>query len=342
MPERKRALITGITGQIGSYLAEVLLEKGYNVFGGIRRTSRVSARELIDHIKGLHLEYMDLEDSSSIQSLLRKVKPDEVYNLAAQSHVWISFRIPESTADIDAMGVARLCEAVRGMKPASRPKIYQASTSELFGGIYNFPVNEETPFHPKSPYGVSKQFAHWTMINHREAYGMFCSNGIVFNTESPRRGENFVTRKITLGVAGIVHRKENKIELGNLNACRDWSHALDTARAMHLILQAPKPGDYVVASGKTRNIREFAETAFRHAGIELAWRGEGLKEQGYDVKTGETRISIDPKYLRPAEVEFLLGDSSKIRRELGWKQEISFDELVKEMVEFDINNYHGR
>jgi GDPmannose 4,6-dehydratase len=336
MSKQKKALITGITGQIGSYLAELLVEKGCDVTGAVRRTSLVNARERIDHLKGIHLEYADLGDSSSIERVIKESQPDEIYNLGAQSHVWISFKMPEYTADIDGLGVMRICESARQLK---RPvKIYQASTSELFGGIYDFPVNEDVPFYPKSPYGLAKQFGFWTIKNYREAFDMFCSNGILFNSESPRRGENFVTRKITKGIADIVKGRAEQLHLGNLNAKRDWIHAKDSAKAMYLILQANEPGDYVIASGKARSIREFAEAAFRYADIELAWRGKGLEEQGYDAKTGKTRISIDPKYFRPAEVDILIGDASKARKELGWAPEITFDELVKEMVEHDLNS----
>ena len=338
----RRALITGVTGQIGSYLAELLLKRGYEVHGIVRRNSFVgAARSRIDHLGDLKLHHGDICDASSLNDIIHRVRPDEVYNLAAQSHVWISFQVPEHTCDVDALGALRVCDAARRMdKPV---RVYQASTSELFGGIYNYPVNEETPFHPRSPYGVAKQFAHWTMINHREAYGMFCSNGIVFNSESPRRGENFVTRKITKELAAIVRGKKEKMFLGNLNARRDWNHAKDSAESMRLILQAEKPGDYVIASGEANSVREFAEMAFRCAGIELGWRGEGLDEVGYDVKTGRERIGVNPFYFRPSEVDVLIGDSSKAKKELGWKPSYSFGDIVEEMVEYDLNggNEHG-
>ena len=332
---KKRALITGITGQIGSYLAEFLLEKGYDVYGIIRRTSHIeSARKRIDHLKNLSLFYGDLSDSGVIERIISETQPDEIYNLAAQSHVWISFHTPEHTSDINAIGVLRLCEAARRLrKPV---KLYQASTSELYGGVYNHPVNEETPFCPKSPYGVSKLYGYWIIKNYREAYNMFCSNGIVFNSESPRRSENFVTRKITMGVIDILNGRIEKLHLGNLNAKRDWNHAKDTARAMWLILQADKPKDYVVASGKSYSVREFVEAAFAHVGIEIGWKGAGLNEIGYDKKTGKEFIVVDPYYFRPSEVNVLIGDSSKARNELGWKPNFNFSMIVSEMMNSDL------
>src|SRR3989344_2147280 len=332
--ENKKALITGITGQIGSYLAELLMEKGYEVYGLVRRTSLVNARERIEHIDGIKLIYADLGDSSSINHLIQEIKPDEIYNLAAQSHVWVSFKMPEYTSDINALGAMRICEAVRMLgKPV---KIYQASTSELYGGIYNFPVNEETPFHPKSPYGVAKLYAYWIMRNYREAYKMFCSNGIVFNTESPRRGENFVTRKITKGVADILRGKQKQLRLGNLNARRDWGHAKDVTLAMWKILQYDKADDFVIATGVSHSVREFVELAFKHVGIEIKWRGEGVNEVGYDAATEKTLVVVDPLYFRPSEVEVLIGDATKAKNLLKWEPHYAFEEVVREMMEHDL------
>jgi len=332
--KKKKALITGITGQIGSYLAELLVEKGYEVYGIIRRTSLVSSRIRADYIEGVKLIYGDLGDSASIERVIRDVEPDEIYNLAAQSHVWVSFKIPEYTSDINAIGVLRICEATRNLKKDI--KIYQASTSELYGGIYNYPVDENVPFYPKSPYGVSKLYAHWIMKNYREAYNMFCCNGIVFNSESPRRGENFVTRKITLGVVDVIKGKKENIRLGNLNAKRDWIHAKDTAKAIWLIMQSEKPDDYVISSGETHSIREFVELAFKEVEIEVGWKGEELDEIGYDKKTGKTLVVVDPIYFRPMEVEVLIGNSTKAQKTLGWKREFLFEELVKDMMEHDL------
>jgi len=336
LQQTKKALITGITGQIGSYLAEILLSKGYEVYGTIRRTSMVNARERVENIKGIHLIYADLTDMSSIENIIHEVQPDEIYNLAAQSHVWISFRIPDYTSDVNALGTLRICEAARKLKKEC--KIYQASTSELYGGIYEHPVTEETPFVPKSPYGVAKLYAYWIIRNYRESYNMFCSNGIVFNTESPRRGENFVTRKITLGVSEIIKGKREFISLGNLNAKRDWGHARDTALAMWKILQTEKPDDFVIATGKAHSIREFVEESFKHAGIEIAWRGQGLNEEGYDKNTGKVYIVVDPIYFRPSEVNTLIGDSTKARTQLGWEPQYTFEALVKEMMEHDLKS----
>lgn len=332
---KKRALITGVCGQIGSYLAEILLEKGYDVYGIIRRTSQVeSARERIAHLQELNLFYGDLGDSGVIERIVFEVQPDEIYNLAAQSHVWISFHTPEYTSDINALGTLRICEAARKLrKPV---KIYQASTSELYGGVYDFPVNEKTPFHPKSPYGIAKLYAYWTIRNYREAYKMFCSNGIVFNSESPRRGENFVTRKITRGVADIINGKIDKIHLGNLNARRDWNHAKDTALAMWKILQTDKPDDYVIASGKAHSVKELVEKSFKYVGIEIGWKGSGIFEVGYDKKSGREYVVVDPYYFRPSEANVLIGDATKARVELGWAPSITFDELIKEMMEHDL------
>ncbi|MFH1802109.1 MAG: GDP-mannose 4,6-dehydratase [archaeon] len=338
---KKRALITGITGQIGSYLAELLVDKGYEVYGIIRRTSRIEgARQRIDHIKGLNLFYGDLQDSGIIERIVSDIQPDEIYNLAAQSHVWISFHTPEHTSNTNALGVLRILEAARRLKKPVR--VYQASTSELYGGVLgNALLNENTPFHPRSPYGVAKLYGYWIIKHYREAYNMFCSNGIVFNTESPRRGENFVTRKITKGVADINAGLSEKIYLGNLNAKRDWSHAKDSAKAMWLILQAEKPDDYVIASGANHSVREFVEIAFKHVGIDIAWRGEGVNEVGYDPQNGKVYVEVDPYYFRPTEVEALVGDANKAKKELGWSQDYKFSDLVKEMMDYDLNLVKG-
>jgi len=334
---KKRALITGVTGQIGSYLAELLIDKGYDVFGIIRRTSHVkNARQRIDHLKNLNLFYGDLQDSGVIERIISEVQPDEIYNLAAQSHVGISFDTPEHTSNVNALGVLRICEAAKRLKKPVR--VYQASTSELFGGTEDgILLNENSNFKPKSPYAVAKLYGYWIIRNYREAYGMFCCNGIIFNSESPRRGENFVTKKITKGVADIISGKTDKIYLGNLNAKRDWSHAKDSAKAMWMILQSEKPEDYVIASGETHSVREFVEEAFKHVGIEIGWRGEGLEEMGYDKRTNRVYVAVNPYYFRPSEVDILVGDASNAKKKLGWTQEYSFKELVKEMVEADLN-----
>lgn len=338
----KKALITGITGQDGSYLAEFLLEKGYEVHGLIRRHSTVNT-ERIDHIlndrtvneKTFFLHYGDLTDSSGLISLLAKIMPDEVYNLAAQSHVGISFEIPEYTAEATGVGTLKLLEAVRLSNPKCR--FYQASTSELFGGIpETAPQSEKTPFYPKSPYGVAKLYSYWITVNYRESYNMFACNGILFNHESPRRGANFVTRKITLAIADILSGKADKLSLGNLNAKRDWGFAGDYIKGMWLMLQADAPSDYVLATNETHTVREFTEIAFKKAGIELEFKGEGVDEKGYDKKTGRLLVDVDPKFFRPAEVELLLGDSAKAERTLHWKREVSFEGLVEMMVDADL------
>ncbi len=339
----KRALITGVTGQDGSYLAEFLLEKGYEVHGIVRRTSSFN-RERLENIyldllrrnKNFSLHYGDMTDSSSIISILKAVNPDEIYSLAAQSHVQVSFEVPEYTANSDALGVLRLLEAVRmlGMKNA---RIYQASTSELFGLAQETPQRENTPFHPRSPYGVAKLYAYWIIINYREAYGMFACNGILFNHESKRRGENFVTRKITLGVAKIKAGIPAKIVLGNLDAKRDWGHAREFVEAMWLMLQQEKPEDFVIATGEVHSVREFTEAAFKRAGINLRWEGTGVEEKGIDGETGKVLVEIDPRYFRPAEVDFLQGDATKAKEKLGWTPKIKFQELVNLMVDHDVN-----
>ena len=339
MSKQNIALITGVTGQDGSYLAELLLDKGYDVHGVIRRSS-VDYRERIAHLEGrphFHLHYADLGDSMSIVGVVADVRPTEIYNLAAQSHVQVSFDSPEFTADVDAVGVLRIIEAVRKVGLASSCKIYQASTSELYGKVEEVPQNENTPFHPFSPYAVAKQYGFWIIKEYRDAYGMFCCNGILFNHESERRGENFVTRKITLAASRIAQGFQDKLYLGNLNALRDWGYAKDYIECMWLILQQEQPEDFVIATGEYHTVRDFATLAFHHAGIELEWQGEGLNEKGIDRATGRVLVEVDPKYFRPAEVEQLLGDPTKAKEKLGWNpHKTSFEELVRIMVEHDM------
>lgn len=344
----KVALITGITGQDGSYLAELLLNKGYEVHGILRRSSSFNTSriehlyidELIEDMhksRKLHLHYGDMTDSSNLISLIQKIQPDELYNLAAQSHVKVSFETPEYTANADGIGTLRLLEAVKILGLTEKTKIYQASTSELFGKVQEVPQSEKTPFYPMSPYGAAKLYGYWITKNYREAYNMFASNGILFNHESPRRGETFVTRKITLAAARIAHGKQKKLYLGNLNALRDWGHAKDYAECMWLILQHNKPDDFVIATGEMHSVREFCTLAFSEAGIDLDWQGEGILEKGIDKKTGDALIEVDPKYFRPTEVEQLLGNPEKAKRELGWNPtRTPFVELVKEMVAADM------
>lgn len=336
----KKALITGITGQDGSYLAELLLSKGYEVHG-LRRASSVFNTERIDHlldnkVPNFYLHYGDLTDSSNLNRLLEEIRPDEIYNLGAQSHVHISFQVPEYTAEVDGIGTLRLLDAIK--ESGIKPKFYQASTSELFGKAQEIPQSEKTPFYPRSPYGVAKLFSYWTVVNYREAYNVFACNGILFNHESPRRGKIFVTRKITCGLAEIIKGKQDKIYLGNLDAKRDWGYAKDYVEAMWLMLQQEKPEDYVIATGETHTIREFCEEAFKNAGIEIIWEGSGLEEKGKDKKTGKILIEIDPKYFRPTEVDLLIGDSFKARKNLGWQPKVNFKELVKMMVESDLTD----
>ena len=335
----KKALITGITGQDGSYLAEFLLEKGYDVHGTIRRSS-VDFRERIAHLEGLknfHLHYADLSDSMSLIQVVSKVKPDEVYNLAAQSHVQVSFDSPEYTANVDATGVLRILEAVRQCGLAKTCRIYQASTSELYGKVEQVPQNELTPFHPYSPYAVAKLYGYWIVKEYREAYGMFCCSGILFNHESERRGETFVTRKITLAAARIAQGKQDKLYLGNLSSLRDWGYAKDYVECMWLILQNDKPEDFVIATGEQHSVREFCQLAFRHAGIELKFEGEGENEKGIDVKTGKVLVEVSPDFYRPTDVVNLWGDPTKAKRELGWNpQKTTFEQLVKLMVDADM------
>ncbi|MCG8515494.1 MAG: GDP-mannose 4,6-dehydratase [Halanaerobiales bacterium] len=339
----KRALITGITGQDGSYLAELLLEKGYEVHGMIRRAS-VFNTERIDHLYqdphekniSLFLHYGDLVDSSNISRLIEKIKPDEIYNLAAQSHVAVSFATPEYTGEVDGLGTLRLLDAIKDLKIKTR--FYQASTSELYGKVQEIPQNEETPFNPRSPYGIAKLYAHWMVKNYREAYDLYAVNGILFNHESPRRGKRFVTRKITRAAVRIAKGLQQKLYLGNLNAQRDWGYAKDYVEMMWMMLQQDRPDDYVIASGQAHTVREFAELAFKYLGIELEWAGVGLQEVGIDRKNGQVLIEVDPSYFRPTEVELLIGDPTKAIKKLGWKPRVSFAELIKIMVEADLKN----
>ena len=335
----KKALITGITGQDGSYLAEFLLEKGYDVHGTIRRSS-VDFRERIAHLEGkphFHLHYADLSDSMSILQVVNKVKPDEIYNLAAQSHVQVSFDSPEFTADVDATGVLRVLEAVRQCGLTETCRIYQASTSELYGKVEEVPQNEMTPFHPYSPYAVAKLYGFWIVKEYREAYNMFCCSGILFNHESERRGETFVTRKITLAAARIAQGKQDKLYLGNLSSLRDWGYAKDYVECMWLILQHDKPEDFVIATGVQHSVRDFCYLAFKHVGIELEFVGEGENEKGIDKATGKVLIEVSPDFYRPTDVVNLWGDPTKAVKELGWNpSKTSFEELVKIMVEADM------
>lgn len=339
MDKRKTALITGITGQDGSYLSELLLEKGYDVHGIIRRSS-VDYRERIAHLEGkphFHLHYADLGDSMSIVQVMNKVRPDEVYNLAAQSHVQVSFDSPEYTANVDAVGVLRILEAIRQCGLTKTCRMYQASTSELYGKVEEVPQNENTPFHPYSPYAVAKLYGFWIVKEYREAYDMFCCSGILFNHESERRGETFVTRKITLAAARIKQGKQEKLYLGNLDSLRDWGYAKDYVECMWLILQHDKPEDFVVATGVQHTVREFCYYAFKHVGIELEFKGEGIDEKGIDKATGRVLIEVSPDFFRPTDVVNLWGDPTKARAELGWNPaKTSFEELVKLMVESDM------
>jgi len=332
----KVALITGITGQDGSYLAELLLEKGYEVHGIVRRASLINTHR-IDHIyEQINLHYGDLTDSTSLVRVIQQVQPDEIYNLGAQSHVKVSFEIPEYTGQVDALGTLRVLEAVRLLGMEEKVRIYQASTSELFGLVQEIPQKETTPFYPRSPYGCAKIYGYWITKNYREAYGMYACTGILFNHESSRRGETFVTRKITIGLKAISEGKQNVLYLGNLNAKRDWGHAKDFVRGMWMMLQQDSPEDYVIATGEQYSVREFVEKAAPYFGFDIEWYGQGEDEIGMDKNTKKTIIAVNPKYYRPAEVETLLGDSTKARNELGWKPEISFDDLVKEMCENEL------
>ena len=335
----KKALITGVTGQDGSYLAELLLEKGYEVHGMVRRSS-VEKRERIDHLEGnpnFTVHYGDLSDSLSLVRLIGSIKPDEIYNLAAQSHVGVSFDVPEYTADVVATGVLRVLEAVRICGLEKTCRIYQASTSELYGKVEEVPQRETTPFHPYSPYAVAKQYGFWIVKEYREAYNMFCCNGILFNHESERRGETFVTRKISLAAARIAQGKQDVLYLGNLSSLRDWGYATDYVECMWLILQNDKPEDFVIATGEQHSVREFCEHAFREAGIELEFKGEGMDEVGIDKATGKTVIKVSPEFYRPTDVVNLWGDPAKAKTELGWNPtKTTFEELVKIMVAHDM------
>ena len=337
--KEKIALITGITGQDGSYLAEFLLEKGYEVHGAIRRSS-VDFRERIAHLEGLphfHLHYADLGDSMSILGVIGRTRPTEIYNLAAQSHVQVSFDSPEFTADVDAVGVLRILEAVRQLGLTEQCRIYQASTSELYGKVEEVPQNENTPFHPYSPYAVAKQYGFWIVKEYREAYNMYCCSGILFNHESERRGETFVTRKITLAAARIKQGKQDKLFLGNLSSLRDWGYAKDYVECMWLILQHPTPEDFVIATGVQHSVRDFCYQAFKHVGIELEFQGEGLDEKGIDKATGKVLIEVSPDFYRPTDVVNLWGDPTKAKAKLGWNPaKTSFEELVRLMVDSDM------
>ena len=345
----KIALITGITGQDGSFLAEFLLEKGYEVHGIIRRSSSFNTGR-IEHLyldewvrdmkrrRLINLHYGDMTDSSSLIRIIQEVQPTEIYNLAAQSHVKVSFDVPEYTAETDAVGTLRLLEAVRILKMEKRTRIYQASTSELYGKVQEVPQSEKTPFYPRSPYACAKLYGFWITKNYRESYGMYAVNGILFNHESDRRGETFVTRKITLAAARIVNGLQDKLYLGNLNALRDWGYARDYVECMWLIMQQEDPDDYVIATGEYHTVREFTTLAFERAGITLRWEGEGLEEKGIDEKTGKVLVEVDPKYFRPAEVEQLLGDPTKAKEQLGWNpRKTSFQELINIMVDADLD-----
>lgn len=343
----KKALITGITGQDGSYLAELLLSKGYEVHGIIRRSSTFNTGR-IEHIfqdphevgKKLILHYGDLSDGSNISRLIEKIKPDEIYHLGAQSHVRVSFDVPEYTADVTGLGTLRLLDAIK--ETGLKTKFYQASSSEMFGKVQEVPQTEKTPFYPRSPYGCAKVFAYWITKNYRESYGIFTCNGILFNHESPRRGETFVTRKITRGLARIKLGLDQKLYLGNLDAKRDWGHAKDYVEGMWLMLQAEEPDDYILATGETHSIREFVEEAGKFLGYDIAWQGRGLEEKGIDKKTGKILVEIDLNYFRPAEVDLLIGDATKAKEKLGWEPKIKFKELVEVMVEQDLRKEAGK
>ena len=328
----KVALITGITGQDGSYLAELLLEKGYEVHGIVRRASLINTHR-IDHIyDDIHLHYGDLTDATNIIGVIKKVEPDEIYNLGAQSHVKVSFETPEYTGNVDGLGTLRILEAVRLLGMENKVRIYQASTSELYGLVQEVPQRETTPFYPRSPYGVAKLYGYWIVKNYRESYGLHASSGILFNHESPRRGETFVTRKITRGLSRISTGEQDVLSLGNLDARRDWGHAKDFAEAMWLMLQQDQPDDYVIATGVQYSVRDFVDAAAPYFGMKIEWMGEGLNEVGYDWNTKRPVIKVDPKYFRPAEVESLLGDATKAKEKLGWEPKTSFTELIEDMV----------
>lgn len=350
----KIALITGVTGQDGAYLAEFLLQKGYFVHGIKRRSSSFNT-ERIDHLyqdihvnnQNFRLHYGDLTDATNLIRLIQEIQPDEIYNLGAMSHVQVSFEIPEYTANADGLGTLKILEAIRILKMEQKVKFYQASTSELYGKVQDVPQNEKTPFYPRSPYAIAKLYAYWTTVNYREAYGFFAANGILFNHESPVRGETFVTRKITRGIARIAHGLESKIYLGNLDAQRDWGHAKDYVRMMWMILQANEPEDWVIATGKTTSVRDFVKIAFKEIGVEIEFKGEGIDEKAFvtniensnfNIELGQEVISIDKRYFRPTEVDLLIGDASKARIKLNWEPEFSLEELIQEMVQADLKN----
>lgn len=342
MSKNKVALITGITGQDGSYLAELLLDKGYEVHGIKRRsssfnTSRVDHLYTDPHFNGrpFYMHYGDMTDSTNLIRIIEETQPDEIYNLAAQSHVQVSFDSPEYTADVDGLGTMRMLEAIRILGREKKTKFYQASTSELYGKVQEIPQKESTPFYPRSPYGVAKLYAYWITVNYREAYGIYAVNGILFNHESPRRGETFVTRKITRAAVRIAEGIQEKLFLGNLNAKRDWGHAKDFVKGMWLMMQQEEPEDFVLATGETTSVRDFCEMAFKHTGIELIWDGEGVNEKGMNKETGKVLVEVDPQYFRPTEVDILIGDPAKAKEKLGWKFDYTIDELVEDMVVSD-------
>ncbi|MBO0143107.1 GDP-mannose 4,6-dehydratase [Agrobacterium sp. Ap1] len=343
----KRALITGVTGQDGSYLAELLLEKGYDVHAIKRRSSSFNSGR-IDHLyedpheteRHFTLHYGDMTDSTNLIRIIQEVQPDEIYNLAAQSHVHVSFETPEYTANADGMGTLRILEAIRILGMEKKTRFYQASTSELYGKVVETPQKETTPFYPRSPYGVAKLYAFWITVNYRESYGMHASNGILFNHESPRRGETFVTRKITRAVAAIAAGDQDRLYLGNLDAKRDWGHARDYVEGMWRILQQDEPDDYVLATGRTVSVRDFVSTAFKVAGIDIEWKGEGVDERGFERCTDRCLIEVDPRYFRPTEVDLLLGDPAKAKEKLGWTATTTLEEMITEMVQSDIRE-HG-
>ncbi|MFC1784197.1 GDP-mannose 4,6-dehydratase [Candidatus Neomarinimicrobiota bacterium] len=344
---QKKALVTGITGQDGSYLAEFLLKKGYIVNGIIRRSSSFNTGR-IDHLfndrkimdQSLFLHYGDLTDSSNLNRLVEKIEPDEIYNLGAQSHVQVSFEIPEYTAEVDAMGTLRFLDAIK--ETGIKSKFYQASTSELFGKVQEVPQAEKTPFYPRSPYGIAKLYSYWIIINYREAYNIFASNGILFNHESPRRGGTFVTRKITQAAARIKYGLQDKVTLGNLNAKRDWGYAPEYVEGMWQMMQLEKPDDFVLATGETHTIREFADITFKELDMDLEWEGEGVNERGIEIKTGKTLVSVNPRYFRPTEVDMLIGDATKAQKTFGWKPKVKFEELAKLMAKADWEKVHKR
>ena len=342
----KTALITGVTGQDGAYLAQFLLNKGYTVHGIKRRSSSFNTGRIDAIYQDLHegdprfiLHYGDMIDSTNLVRIIQNTQPDEIYNLAAQSHVSVSFEMPEYTADVDANGTLRLLEAIRILGMEKKTRFYQASTSELYGLVQEVPQSEKTPFYPRSPYAAAKLYAYWITVNYREAYGMHASNGILFNHESPLRGETFVTRKITMAVAAISLGLQNKLYLGNLDAQRDWGHAREYVEGMWLMLQQDQADDYVLATGKTTRVRQFVEWAFEHVGIKLEWKGTGVDEKGYDVATGRCLVEVDPRYFRPTEVDLLLGDPTKAQEKLGWVHKTPVQDLAREMVEADVKHW---